>query len=62
MGPSQSGYMAELALSYPQTNPIGLGGDTNKLYRLAEKKDKKTTANDGSLPCASFMNHSRDYR
>lgn len=33
--------MAELALSYPQTNLIGSGGNINKLYRLAEKKDKK---------------------
>lgn len=33
--------MAELALSYPGTNIIGSGGNINKLYRLAEKKDKK---------------------
>ena len=33
--------MAELSLSYPQTNLIGSGGNINKLYRLAEKKDKK---------------------
>lgn len=33
--------MAKLALSYPQTNLIGSGGNINKLYRLAEKKDKK---------------------
>ena len=33
--------MAELALSYPGTNIIGPGGNINKLYRLAEKKDKK---------------------
>lgn len=33
--------MAELAFSYPQTNLIGSGGNINKLYRLAEKKDKK---------------------
>lgn len=33
--------MAELALSYPSTNIIGSGGNINKLYRLAEKKDKK---------------------
>ena len=35
------GDMAELALSYPGTNIIGSGGNINKLYRLAEKKDKK---------------------
>lgn len=33
--------MAELALFYPGTNIIGSGGNINKLYRLAEKKDKK---------------------
>ena len=33
--------MAELAQSYPGTNIIGSGGNINKLYRLAEKKDKK---------------------
>lgn len=33
--------MAELAQSYPQTNIIGSGGNINKLYRLATKKDKK---------------------
>ena len=33
--------MTELALSYPGTNIIGSGGNINKLYRLAEKKDKK---------------------
>ena len=33
--------MAELAQSYPQTNIIGSGGNINKLYRLAEKKEKK---------------------
>ena len=33
--------MAELAQSYPDTNIIGSGGNINKLYRLAEKKDKK---------------------
>lgn len=33
--------MAELALAYPGTNIIGSGGNINKLYRLAEKKDKK---------------------
>ena len=33
--------MAALAQSYPGTNIIGSGGNINKLYRLAEKKDKK---------------------
>lgn len=33
--------MTELAVSYPGTNIIGSGGNINKLYRLAEKKDKK---------------------
>ena len=33
--------MAALAQSYPDTNIIGSGGNINKLYRLAEKKDKK---------------------
>ena len=33
--------MAELALSYPDTNIIGSGGNINKLYRMIEKKDKK---------------------
>lgn len=33
--------LAELALSYPKTNIIGSGGNINKLYRLAEKKNKK---------------------
>lgn len=33
--------MTELAISYPGTNIIGSGGNINKLYRLAEKKDKK---------------------
>lgn len=33
--------MQELAASYPGTNIIGSGGNINKLYRLAEKKDKK---------------------
>ena len=33
--------MATLAQSYPGTNIIGSGGNINKLYRLAEKKDKK---------------------
>lgn len=33
--------MAELAASYPQINIIGSGGNINKLYRLADKKDKK---------------------
>lgn len=33
--------LAELAKSYPQTNIIGLGGNINKLYRLADKKNKK---------------------
>ena len=33
--------MAELARQYPDTNIIGSGGNINKLYRLAEKKDKK---------------------
>ena len=32
---------AELAKSYPQTNIIGSGGNINKLYRLADKKNKK---------------------
>lgn len=31
----------ELAKSYPQTNIIGSGGNINKLYRLADKKNKK---------------------
>ena len=30
-----------LALSYPDTNVIGSGGNINKLYRLAGKKDKQ---------------------
>lgn len=34
--------MAEIASAYPGTNIIGSGGNINKLYRLAEKKDKKT--------------------
>ena len=34
--------LAELAKSYPQTNIIGSGGNINKLYRLADKKHKKT--------------------
>ena len=34
-------YLAELAKSYPQTNIIGSGGNINKLYRLADKKNKK---------------------
>ena len=33
--------MAEVAKGYPGTNIIGSGGNINKLYRLAEKKDKK---------------------
>lgn len=33
--------MAALALSYSQINIIGSGGNINKLYRLADKKDKK---------------------
>ena len=33
--------LAELAKSYPQTNTIGSGGNINKLYRLADKKNKK---------------------
>lgn len=32
--------MAELAKSYPNINIIGSGGNINKLYRLADKKDK----------------------
>ena len=35
--------MAALALSYSQINIIGSGGNINKLYRLADKKDKKQT-------------------
>lgn len=35
--------MQELAISYPGTNIIGSGGNINKLYRLAEKKDKKNS-------------------
>lgn len=31
--------MAELARAYPKTNIIGSGGNINKLYRLAGKKD-----------------------
>ena len=33
--------LAELAKSCPQTNIIGSGGNINKLYRLADKKNKK---------------------
>lgn len=33
--------LAELTKSYPQTNIIGSGGNINKLYRLADKKNKK---------------------
>ena len=33
--------MRELSLRYPGTNIIGSGGNINKLYRLAEKKDRK---------------------
>lgn len=33
--------LAELAKSYSQTNIIGSGGNINKLYRLADKKNKK---------------------
>lgn len=33
--------MDELSKSYPGTNIIGSGGNINKLYKLAEKKDKK---------------------
>ena len=33
--------LAELAKSYPQTNIISSGGNINKLYRLADKKNKK---------------------
>lgn len=33
--------LGELAKSYPQTNIIGSGGNINKLYRLADKKNKK---------------------
>lgn len=33
--------MAALALSYSQINIIGSGGNINKLYRLADKKEKK---------------------
>ena len=33
--------LAELAKSYPQTNIIGSGGNINKLYRLADRKNKK---------------------
>ena len=32
--------MAELAKTYPETKIIGSGGNINKLYRLAERKDK----------------------
>ncbi len=32
--------MAELAKTYPETEIIGSGGNINKLYRLAERKDK----------------------
>lgn len=35
------GDMRELAKLYPGTNIIGSGGNINKLYRLAEKKEKK---------------------
>lgn len=33
--------MSALALSYSQINIIGSGGNINKLYRLADKKEKK---------------------
>lgn len=33
--------LAELTKSYSQTNIIGSGGNINKLYRLADKKNKK---------------------
>ena len=33
--------LRQLAKSYPQTNIIGSGGNINKLYRLADKKNKK---------------------
>lgn len=33
--------MTALVLSYSQINIIGSGGNINKLYRLADKKDKK---------------------
>ena len=33
--------MADLARSYPGINIIGSGGNINKLYRLADKKDKE---------------------
>lgn len=40
MGTSEND-LTELAKSYPQTNIIGSGGNINKLYRLADKKNKK---------------------
>lgn len=33
--------LARLTADFPQVNIIGSGGNINKLYRLAEKKDKK---------------------
>lgn len=33
--------LAALAQSYPQMNIVGSGGNINKLYRLADKKDKR---------------------
>ena len=41
--------LAELAKSYPQTNIIGSGGNINKLYRLADKKNKKKMTMQGSV-------------
>ena len=43
--------MEELSRSYPQINIIGSGGNINKLYRLAEKKDKKKMR----MPIASLQ-------
>ena len=46
--------MAALALSYSQINIIGSGGNINKLYRLADKKDKKQEADDGGYPSSAL--------
>lgn len=33
--------MEEFALSYPETNIIGSGGNINKLYKMVDRKDKR---------------------
>ena len=59
--------MAELARQYPDTNIIGSGGNINKLYRLAEKKDKKAqrmTVEPEARPCRCYRacrQHLPDY-